>query len=85
MSFELNKIIESVIHFAGLKSVADSVKYPALYWENNVTGSINLLKIMEKYNYKNIVFSSSATVYRANSNKLLNEDYIKRFEDKYGR
>ena len=40
---------------------------------------------MEKYNYKNIVFSSSATVYRANSNKLLNEDDIKRFEDKYGR
>ena len=84
MSLELNKIIESVIHFAGLKSVGDSVKYPALYWENNVTGSINLLKIMEKYNCKNIVFSSSATVYKAKLNELLFENDICEPVNPYG-
>ena len=40
---------------------------PLNYWENNVNGTINLLKVMEKYNCKNIVFSSSATVYKAQS------------------
>ena len=76
MSFKLKKNIECVIHFAGLKSVSDSVRMPIKYWENNVNGTINLLKIMEKYNCKNIVFSSSATVYRAQNNKLLDEDDI---------
>ena len=45
----LKNPIESVIHFAGLKSVSDSVKSPLSYWENNITGTINLLKIMNKY------------------------------------
>ena len=76
MSFELNKIIKSVIHFAGLKSVAESVKNPFLYWENNVNGTINLLKVMVKFNCKNIVFSSSATVYKAKSNVPLFENDI---------
>ena len=53
-----------VIHFAGLKAVEQSIKYPLEYWDNNVYGSINLLKIMDKYNCKTIVFSSSATVYK---------------------
>ena len=64
-SLKLKKGIESVIHFAGLKSVADSVRNPLTYWENNLIGTINLLKVMDKYNCKNIVFSSSATVYKA--------------------
>lgn len=68
-----NKAIEAVIHFAGLKSVKESIVYPCSYWDNNVTGTINLLKIMEKYNCRNIVYSSSATVYKVKSNKLLNE------------
>ncbi len=68
------KSIEAVIHFAGLKSVSESISYPLNYWENNVNGTINLLKIMAKYNCKNFVFSSSATVYKANSNKLLSEN-----------
>tara|TARA_B100000242_G_scaffold126304_1_gene89072 strand:+ start:20489 stop:21532 length:1044 start_codon:yes stop_codon:yes gene_type:complete len=55
--------IESVIHFSGLKSVAESKKIPLDYWEVNVCGTINLLMIMEKYNCKNLIFSSSATVY----------------------
>ncbi len=70
---EVNKSIEAVIHFAGLKSVSESMAYPLCYWENNFYGTINLLKIMEKYNCKNIVFSSSATVYQTKINQLLNE------------
>lgn len=52
-----------VIHFAGLKSVTDSLYLPLDYFENNVTGTINLLKAMDASECKNIVFSSSATVY----------------------
>lgn len=52
-----------VIHFAGLKAVAESVKNPLLYYSNNVTGTLNLLECMKKYGVKNIIFSSSATVY----------------------
>ena len=52
-----------VIHFAGLKSVGESVARPLLYYNNNVSGTINLLEIMAEYNVKNLVFSSSATVY----------------------
>ena len=52
-----------VIHFAGLKSVNESVEKPLKYYENNVGGTINLLKCMEKYDVKKMVFSSSATVY----------------------
>ena len=84
MSYELNKKIESVIHFAGLKSVADSVKNPQVYWDNNVNGTINLLKIMEKYNCKKIVFSSSATVYKAKSNESLFENDICEPSNPYG-
>jgi UDP-glucose 4-epimerase len=54
---------DAVIHFAGLKSVGESTAEPLKYYENNVFGSIQLFKVMEKYNVKNIVFSSSATVY----------------------
>ena len=74
MSQNLGKRIDAVIHFAGLKSVSDSILNPIEYWENNVLGTINLLKIMEQYNCKNIVFSSSATVYKSNSDKLSNEN-----------
>ena len=72
VSLKLSKKIEAVVHFAGLKSVFDSVVNPLLYWENNVMGTINLLKTMEKYDCQNIVFSSSATVYKSKLNKLLN-------------
>ena len=75
MSIAVGKI-ESVIHFAGLKSISDSLIRPLDYWNNNVNGTINLLKIMEKYSCKTFVFSSSATVYKAKSNKLLKEDDI---------
>ncbi|HCN17381.1 MULTISPECIES: UDP-glucose 4-epimerase GalE [Psychrobacter] len=52
-----------VIHFAGLKAVGESVAKPLLYYNNNVSGTINLLEVMAAHNVKNLVFSSSATVY----------------------
>ncbi len=55
--------IESVIHFAGLKGVGESVEIPLEYYDNNVYGTIRLLETMKKFNCKKIVFSSSATVY----------------------
>ncbi|MDO5555736.1 MAG: UDP-glucose 4-epimerase GalE, partial [Clostridia bacterium] len=55
--------IESVIHFAGLKAVGESVVKPLEYYHNNITSTLILLKLMKKYNCKKIVFSSSATVY----------------------
>ena len=60
--FEENEI-ESVIHFAGLKAVGESVQKPIEYYHNNITGTLILLKVMKKYGCKKIVFSSSATVY----------------------
>lgn len=58
-----NEKIDCVIHFAGLKAVGESVKKPLLYYENNISGTINLLNTMQSHNIKNIIFSSSATVY----------------------
>lgn len=55
--------IDAVIHLAGLKSVLESKKKPINYSEVNIGGSINLFKVMDKYNCRNLVFSSSATVY----------------------
>ena len=70
---EKNKPINSVIHFAGLKSVSQSFKDPFLYWENNVGGTINLIKVMKEFNCKKLVFSSSATVYEGKQIKRLTE------------
>lgn len=60
--FKENKI-DAVIHFAGLKAVGESVANPLEYYRNNLISTINLLEVMKKYNVKNIVFSSSATIY----------------------
>ena len=57
--------IDSCIHFAGLKAVGESVSKPWLYYDNNVHGTLTLLKVMNDHNVKKIVFSSSATVYGA--------------------
>ena len=53
----------AVIHFAGLKAVGESVAKPVKYYQNNVAGTLNLLEVMQEYDVKNFVFSSSATVY----------------------
>lgn len=66
--------VDAVIHFAGLKAVGESVEKPLYYYENNVTGTINLCKIMDKYDVKHIVFSSSATVYGNPAESPLPED-----------
>jgi len=55
--------IESVIHFAGLKAVGESVEQPLKYYDNNVVGTVKLLEVMQEFSCKKIVFSSSATVY----------------------
>ncbi len=60
--FEENKI-DAVIHFAGYKAVGESVEKPIEYYQNNVSGTLNLLSVMKKHNVKKIIFSSSATVY----------------------
>jgi len=60
---ERGKPIETVLHFAGLKSASESSFRPMAYWENNVIASLNLIKVMEQNNCKKIVFSSSAIVY----------------------
>ncbi|KAI8368522.1 UDP-glucose 4-epimerase [Blakeslea trispora] len=53
----------AVIHFAAIKAVGESTRIPLDYYHNNLTGTLNVLRVMKKYNVKNIVFSSSATVY----------------------
>lgn len=63
--FSENKI-DAVIHFAGLKAVGESTRLPLLYYENNISGSVVLFEVMEKFGCKKIVFSSSATVYGNN-------------------
>jgi len=68
-----NMQINGVIHFAGLKAVAESIIKPLSYWRNNVIGTINLLEIMDQFNCKNLVFSSSATVYHPMDNLILKE------------
>ena len=66
--------IESVIHFAGLKAVGESVEKPLEYFDNNVNGTLILLDVMRKNGCKKIVFSSSATVYGMNNVSPLTED-----------
>ena len=69
--------IDSVIHFAGLKAVGESVSNPLSYYDNNVNGTLVLLDVMKQYGCKKIVFSSSATVYNevsASNYKALEEN-----------
>ena len=78
-----NEIL-GVIHFAGLKAVGESVNNPIKYWDFNVKGTINLLKVMENNNCKKIVFSSSATVYGESNNNLLDEQTALNPKNPYG-
>ena len=65
---------DAVIHFAALKAVGESVKQPLEYYHNNVTGTLNLCAAMQEADVKNIVFSSSATVYGTSNPPPLRED-----------
>ena len=60
--------ISHIIHFAAKKAVGESMSIPISYFENNINGTVYLLKCMEKYDCKNLIFSSSSTVYGNNSN-----------------
>ncbi|MFH4355590.1 MAG: UDP-glucose 4-epimerase GalE [Neisseriaceae bacterium] len=66
--------IEAVVHFAGLKAVGESVLKPLIYYQNNVTGTLTLIECMQKAGVKNIIFSSSATVYGLPQKVPITED-----------
>lgn len=77
--------IDSVIHFAGLKAVGESVQKPLEYYYNNVTGTLILCDVMRKNGVKKIVFSSSATVYGSPKSVPIKEDFPLSVTNPYGR
>lgn len=81
--FEENKI-DAVIHFAGLKAVGESVEKPLLYYQNNITGTLNLCELMKEYDCKKMIFSSSATVYGAPKTVPIKEDFPLHTTNPYG-
>ena len=81
--FSENKI-DSVIHFAGLKAVGESVRKPLEYYDNNIYGTLVLLETMQKFGVKKIVFSSSATVYGTPERLPLDEDCALSTTNPYG-
>jgi len=76
--------IDTVIHFAGLKAVGESVEQPLKYYHNNITGTITLCEVMAKYHCKNIIFSSSATVYGNPTHSPITEDFPLSTTNPYG-
>jgi len=77
--------IDSVIHFAGLKAVGESVEKPLEYYDNNVVGTLRLLEVMKEFDCKKIVFSSSATVYGDPHTLPIKEDFPLSATNPYGR
>lgn len=77
--------IEAVIHFAGLKAVGESVSIPLHYYHNNITGTLILCDVMKQYGVKNLVFSSSATVYGMPERVPISEDFPLGATNPYGR
>ena len=77
--------IDAVIHFAGLKAVGESVEKPLEYYHNNLTGTFILCEVMRKHNVKNMVFSSSATVYGNPKTVPIKEDFPLSVTNPYGR
>ena len=86
----MNRIFEAerpdaVIHFAGLKAVGESVQIPLEYYDNNITGTLTLLRAMRRTDCRNIVFSSSATVYGKPETVPIREDFPLSATSPYGR
>lgn len=79
------KDFDSVIHFAGLKAVSESVAEPQRYYDNNLTGSLTLFRAMSAANVKRLVFSSSATVYGDPNTVPIREDFPLKVTNPYGR
>lgn len=77
--------IDAVIHFAGLKAVGESVAVPLKYYHNNITGTLVLAEVMQKYGVKKMVFSSSATVYGMPERVPISEDFPLSATNPYGR
>lgn len=77
--------IDSVIHFAGLKAVGESVTKPHMYYDNNVNGTLVLLEVMKEYGCKKIVFSSSASVYGNPFTTPIKENFPLHPTNPYGR
>jgi len=77
--------IDTVIHFAGLKAVGESVEHPLWYYDNNVNGTAVLCEVMAKHQCKSIVFSSSATVYGDPHQNPITEDFPTFATNPYGR
>jgi len=77
--------VDAVIHFAGKKAVGESVAKPLLYYANNLTGTLTLCQIMVEFGCKNIIFSSSATVYGDPASVPITEDFPLSCTNPYGR
>ena len=77
--------IDAVIHFAGKKAVGESVEKPLLYYHNNITGTLVLCEVMAAHGVKNIIFSSSATVYGDPATVPITEDFPLSCTNPYGR
>ena len=82
--FSENKI-DAVIHFAGYKAVGESVSVPLKYYQNNITSTLNIVEMMNKYGCRNLVFSSSATVYGNPKMVPISEDFEVHATNPYGR
>ena len=82
--FQENQL-DAVIHFAGYKAVGESWVEPIKYYRNNISGTVNLLNLMQKYQVKNLVFSSSATVYGEPKQFPISEDSPLEALNPYGR
>ncbi len=76
--------IDAVMHFAGLKAVGESVAIPLSYYHNNITGTLMLCEAMQKYGVRDLVFSSSATVYGDPDRVPITEDFPLRATNPYG-
>ncbi len=79
-----NEQIDGVIHFAGLKAVGESCSIPLRYYQNNLISTISLLEVMKEFNVKNLVFSSSATVYGDPHTVPITEDFPLSATNPYG-
>lgn len=77
--------VDAVVHFAGLKAVGESVHEPLRYYRNNVAGTVNLLEVMRRYGVRDLVFSSSCTVYGDPGRLPVTEDSPRSATNPYGR